>query len=87
MVFNATFNNMSAISWRSVLNLLVEETGRPGENLNRKIVERSNIDTTNTPITLTILTWHRHFGIKSGGIKLVVWAKTSAVSKMIQIEF
>jgi len=30
MVFNATFNNISAISWRSVL--LVEETGVPREN-------------------------------------------------------
>jgi hypothetical protein len=30
MVFNVTFNNISVISWRSVL--LVEETGRPGEN-------------------------------------------------------
>jgi hypothetical protein len=30
MVFNATFNNILAISWRSVL--LVEETGIPGEN-------------------------------------------------------
>jgi hypothetical protein len=30
MVFNATVNNISAISWRSVL--LVEETGVPGEN-------------------------------------------------------
>jgi hypothetical protein len=30
MVFNASFNNISAISWRSVL--LVEETGVPGEN-------------------------------------------------------
>ena len=30
MVFNATFNNISAISWRSVL--LVEATGGPGEN-------------------------------------------------------
>jgi hypothetical protein len=29
MVFNATFNNISAISWRSVL--LVEETGVPGK--------------------------------------------------------
>ena len=29
-VFNATFNNISVISWRSVL--LVEETGGPGEN-------------------------------------------------------
>jgi hypothetical protein len=30
MVFNATFNNISVISWRSVL--LVEETWVPGEN-------------------------------------------------------
>jgi len=30
MVFNATFNNISAISLRSVL--FVEETGVPGEN-------------------------------------------------------
>ena len=30
MIFNATFNNISVISWRSVL--LVEETGGPGEN-------------------------------------------------------
>ena len=31
MVFNnATFNNISVISWRSVL--LVEETGGPGKN-------------------------------------------------------
>ena len=30
MVFNATFNNISVLSWRSVL--LVEETEGPGEN-------------------------------------------------------
>jgi len=30
MAFNGTFNNMSAISWRSIL--LVEETGVLGEN-------------------------------------------------------
>jgi hypothetical protein len=30
MVVNATFNNISAISWRSVS--LVEETAVPGEN-------------------------------------------------------
>jgi len=30
MVFNVTFNNISVISWRSVL--LVEETRGPGEN-------------------------------------------------------
>ena len=33
MVFNATFNNISAISWQSVL--LVEETREPGENPDR----------------------------------------------------
>ena len=31
MVFNATFNNISVISWHSVL--LVEENGVPGENI------------------------------------------------------
>ena len=30
MVFKATFNNISVISWQSVL--LVEENGKPGEN-------------------------------------------------------
>jgi len=30
MVFNATVNNISAISWQSIL--LVEETRVPGEN-------------------------------------------------------
>ena len=29
MVFNATFNNISVISWQSVL---LEESGGPGEN-------------------------------------------------------
>jgi hypothetical protein len=33
MVLNATFNNISVILWQSVL--LVEETGRPGENLSQ----------------------------------------------------
>ena len=30
VLFKATFNNISVISWRS--DLLVEETGGPGEN-------------------------------------------------------
>jgi hypothetical protein len=32
MVFNATFNNISVMSWQSVL--LVEEIGVPGESTN-----------------------------------------------------
>jgi hypothetical protein len=39
-VFNTTFNNISLISWRSVL--LVEETGVPGENL-CCLYEKSNL--------------------------------------------
>jgi hypothetical protein len=35
MVFNTTFNNISVLSWRSVL--LVEETGVPGENLSQSL--------------------------------------------------
>jgi len=34
MVFKATFNNISVISWQSVL--LVEETEVPGENHDNK---------------------------------------------------
>jgi len=35
MVFNATFNNISAISWQSVL--LVEESGGPRENCRKSL--------------------------------------------------
>ena len=44
MVFNATFNNISVISWPSVL--LVEETGVPGENHRRTL---SHIVVSSTP--------------------------------------
>jgi len=37
MVFNATFNNISVLSWLSVL--LVGETGEPGEN-NRPVASQ-----------------------------------------------
>jgi hypothetical protein len=37
MVFNATFNNISVISWWSVL--LMEETGVPGEN-HRQVTDK-----------------------------------------------
>jgi len=41
MVFNATINNISVISWRSVL--LVEETGVPGENRRRAASHRQTL--------------------------------------------
>jgi len=43
LVFNATFNNISAISWRSVS--LVEETGVPGEN-HRQILSHNVVSST-----------------------------------------
>ena len=39
MVVKATFNNISFISWRSVL--LVEETGVPGQTLSHNVVSNT----------------------------------------------
>ena len=41
MVFNATFDNISVISWRSVL--LVEETEVPGENQRPVVSHRQTL--------------------------------------------
>jgi hypothetical protein len=41
MVFNATFNNISVISWRSAL--LVEETGVSGENHRLVVSHRQTV--------------------------------------------
>jgi len=43
MVFRTTFNNISAISWQSVL--LVEETGVPGENHRPVLSHRQIVQT------------------------------------------
>jgi hypothetical protein len=43
MVFNATFNNNSDISWQSIL--LVEETGAPGQNRRPAASHRQNFVT------------------------------------------
>ena len=48
MVFNATFNNMLVISWRSVL--LMEEHGRPGENHQPVATHNINIPTGTTSV-------------------------------------
>ena len=53
MVFNATFTNISAISWRSVL--LVEEARVPGENNLTWRKSLTNFITYNNPnVTLTL---------------------------------
>ena len=41
MVFNATFNNISVLSWRSVS--LVEETGGPGENYHHVAIHKPTL--------------------------------------------
>ena len=41
MVFNATFNNISVVSWWSVL--LVEETGVPGDSADSILSECTNV--------------------------------------------
>ena len=62
MVFYATFNNISVLSWRSVL--LVEETGVPGENdrptqvtdtLYQIILYRMHIDLARFELTMLVV--------------------------------
>ena len=67
MVFNATFNNISAISWRLVL--LVEEIGGPGEN-HLPVAELQSFRT----ITISypvLLNRVRRSPVESGGLILV----------------
>ena len=53
MVFNATFNNISVISWLSVL--LVEEAVVPGENHRPAASPASNTPYTGSCISNTIM--------------------------------
>jgi hypothetical protein len=47
MVFNATFNNISVISWLSVL--LVEKTAVPGQNHRLALNSHNVVSSTDTP--------------------------------------
>jgi len=53
MVLNATFNNISVISWQSVL--LVEETGVPGET--------TDLSQVTDKLLYMYYTWRKHFWI------------------------
>ena len=56
LVFNATFNNISVISLRSVL--LVEEIVGPGEN-HRPVYTPQNLDKNSGPVT--IIAWNDRY--------------------------
>ena len=63
MVLNATFNNISAISWESVE--FVEETGGPGENhqsVTDKTLSHNVVSTTPhmTGVQIHIFSGDRH---------------------------
>jgi hypothetical protein len=59
MMFNTTFNNISAISWRSVL--LVEESGVAGENHHRYL---------SIELGRNYYFWHSYRPISIGDYKL-----------------
>ena len=60
MVFNAIFNNISVMSWRSVL--LVEETGEPGENHRPVASHRQTLSHTVVHLTLFKIRTHNISG-------------------------
>jgi hypothetical protein len=70
MMFNATFNNISAISWRSVL--LVTEIGIPRDNLIAQLVvnptimpsrpQHQLISTVDKKAALTVMCYGRNIG-------------------------
>ena len=52
---------------------------------NIKIVERGNIDTPNTQLHDSSLSWlGTGTSIKSGGVKRVLWTQTSSISEMMR---
>ena len=63
MVFNATFNNISVISWRSVL--LVEETGVLGKNY------RPTVSHWQTLSHNVVSSTHRLSGIRTDNVSVV----------------
>ena len=65
MLFNATYNNISVISWRS--DLLVQETGVPGEN-NRPAANHWQTLSHNV---VSIILWP--FCIKYQPFQLIIW--------------
>ena len=57
-MFNDTFNNISVISWRSIL--LVEETGGPGENHRPVTSHWQTLSHNVVPLTLIDIRTHNH---------------------------
>ena len=58
VVFHVTFNNISVISWRSVL--LVEESGVPGENHQPVASHRQTLSHTSNVLHLALIEIQTH---------------------------
>ena len=56
LVFNATFNNISVISWRSVL--LVEETGKNHRPVAGQTLSHNNVSITTTTSPTFVRKWY-----------------------------
>jgi hypothetical protein len=78
MVFNATFNNISVISWQSVL--LMEETGVSGENhqpasshWQTQLKTSFELVFVTTNIKISYISWRKP---EYFDIKIVIWRKS-----------
>ena len=74
MVFNATFNFISVISWWSVL--LVENKGNNKITEHRVNKQTTSVNNRKTGKTAKALTWYRHFQ-RNGGLNQILWHQTS----------
>jgi hypothetical protein len=87
MVFNAIFNNISVISWWSVL--LVEETGGPGENHWSVASHWQTLSHNVVHLALVEIWTHNISGYRHWMVKFINWGNQSnrkeKISNMLQI--
>jgi hypothetical protein len=82
MVFNATFNNISVISWRWVL--LFEETGCPGENHRPVASHWQTLSHNVVHLALNEIRTHIHVNLPAGAFFSRFWGSLPSTFKIFR---